>query len=187
MQQHKITQYANSKYEADPGMGDPITAQKALKDIRLYLQNPNGVMNKDTKLDDRRALLSLREWGVDILALPETNKNWKKEYLRNKWKAEVQRVWRHSKVFFTSIDEPADPSADHLQGGGVSHSDRCVGQPGHGAWQRLSWALGMGHPTWETTRADNGGDSISSQPWLHSVWSGYGVGATTDKTTGNSQ
>ena len=80
-------------------MGEPITTQKALKDIRVYLQNPNGVMNKDTKLDDRRALLSLREWGVDIIALPETNRNWKKEYLRNKWKSEVQRVWRHSKFF----------------------------------------------------------------------------------------
>ena len=99
LHQHKITQYAVRKYETDSGMGEPITTQKALKDIRVYLQNPNGVMNKDTKLDNRRALLSLWEWGVDIIALPETNRNWKKEYLRNKWKSEVQRVWRHSKFF----------------------------------------------------------------------------------------
>ena len=112
-----MTQYAKTKYEADPGAGDPITMQKNVTDIRMYLQNPNGVMGTDTKLDDRRALLSLREWGADIIALPETNRNWKKEWLRNKWKAEVQRVWRHLKVFFTSIDVPANPTADYLQGG----------------------------------------------------------------------
>ena len=117
MQQQKITQYAKSKYIADPGAGDPITLQKARKDIRVFLQNPNGVLGTDKKYDDRRALLSLREWGVDIIALPETNRNWKKEWLRNRWKNEVQMVWRHSKVFFTSIDEPVDPYADFVQGG----------------------------------------------------------------------
>ena len=81
MHHQKITQYAMSKYQADPGAGDPITLQKAHKDIRLYLQNPNGFMCQDTRFDDRRALLSLREWGVDIISLPETNCNWTKEWL----------------------------------------------------------------------------------------------------------
>ena len=79
MQQQKIKQYAISKYQVDPGAGNPITIQKRVEDIRIYLQNPNGVMCKDTKYDDRRALLSLREWGVDIISLPETNQNWAKE------------------------------------------------------------------------------------------------------------
>ena len=79
MQQQKIKQYAISKYQVDPGAGNPITIQKRVEDIRIYLQNPNGVMCKDTKYDDRRALLSLREWGVDIISLPETNRNWAKE------------------------------------------------------------------------------------------------------------
>ena len=92
MQQQKITQYAMSKYEADPGAGDPITMQKRVKDIRLFLQNPNGVMCKDNIFDDRRALLSLREWGVDVISLPETNRNWAKEWLLNKWRSEVQQV-----------------------------------------------------------------------------------------------
>ena len=74
-------------------------------------------MGRDTKYDDRRALLSLREWGVDVVSLPETNKNWNKEWLRNKWRGEVTRVWRHAKVFFTSIDKPAIATADHVQGG----------------------------------------------------------------------
>ena len=117
MSQSKITQYAKMKYQVDPGAGDLIVTQKEKQDIRVYLQNPNGVMGLDTKFDDQRALLSLREWGIDIILLPETNRNWKKEWLQNKWKSEVQRVWRHSKVFFTSIDEPADPQADFVQGG----------------------------------------------------------------------
>ena len=101
----------------DPGAGDPITTQKRPEDIRLFLQNPNGVMCKDTKFDDRRALLSLWEWGVDIISLPETNRNWAKEWLQNKWKSEVQRVWRHAKVFFASIDKPNERHAKFVQGG----------------------------------------------------------------------
>ena len=117
-QQQKITQYVLSKYQVDPGAGDPITIQKRVEDIRMYLQNPNGVMCKDTKYDDQRALLSLREWGVDIISLPETNRNWAKEWLQNKWKSEVQQVWRHAKVFFTSIDLPTERHANFVQGGG---------------------------------------------------------------------
>ena len=117
MHQQKITLYAKRRYRADPGAGDMITAQKGQRDIRVFLQNPNGVMGKDTKHDDRRALLSLREWGADVISLPETNCNWKTEWLRNKWSSEVQRVWRHSKVFYASIDKPADPRATYLPGG----------------------------------------------------------------------
>ena len=117
MRQQKITLYAKKKYQADPGAGDMITAQKSLGDIRVYLQNPNGVMGRDTKYDDRRALLSLREWGVDVISLPETNCNWNIEWMRRRWTTEVRRVWRHSKVFFTSIDKPADPSVSFLPGG----------------------------------------------------------------------
>ena len=79
MKQQKITQYAMSKYEADPGAGDPITMQKGVKDMRLFLQNPNGVMCKNKRFDARRALLSLREWGVDVISLSETNRTWAKE------------------------------------------------------------------------------------------------------------
>ena len=52
MSQQKITQYAKMKYQADPGDGDLIVTQKAKQDIRVYLQNPNGVMGLDTKFDD---------------------------------------------------------------------------------------------------------------------------------------
>ena len=108
IQQQKITQYAISKYQVDPMAGNPITIQKWLEDIRMYLQNFNGVMFKDKRYNDRRALLSLREWDVDIISLPKTNQNWAKEWLRNKWRSEVQRVWQHAKVFFASIDQPTE-------------------------------------------------------------------------------
>ena len=74
-------------------------------------------MGHDTRFDDRRALLSLREWEVDVIALPETNRNWNKEWLRNKWTSEVKRVWRHAKVFYASLDRPADINAEFIQGG----------------------------------------------------------------------
>ena len=65
----------------DPGARHHIEAIKNSEDIRLYLQNPNGVLNTDGKLDNRRAYLALREWQADIIALPETNKNWELEWL----------------------------------------------------------------------------------------------------------
>ena len=71
--QHNISKYANKKYDSKPGAGHRITNQKKVEDIRMFLQNPNGVMGWDTKYDDRRALLSLRKWGVDVVSLPETN------------------------------------------------------------------------------------------------------------------
>ena len=61
MHQRKITQYAKMKYQADPGTGNLIVSQKAKQDIRVYFQNLNGVMGSDTKFDNRRALLSLRD------------------------------------------------------------------------------------------------------------------------------
>ena len=48
------------KYQVDLGAGDLIVTQKEKQDIRVYLQNPNGVMGLDTKFDDQRALISLR-------------------------------------------------------------------------------------------------------------------------------
>ena len=73
-----FTAYAQSKYVTDSGAGHSILEDKSAGDIRMFLQNPNSIMGKDTFHDDRRALLELREWGADIIALPETNKNWKK-------------------------------------------------------------------------------------------------------------
>ena len=61
--QQKITTYAEKKYEGDPEAGHRITKEKQVEDIRMFLQIPNGVMGKHTRFDDRRALLSLHEWG----------------------------------------------------------------------------------------------------------------------------
>ena len=109
--------YADKKYDSDPGTGHRITGVKQALDIWMFLQNPNGVMGKDTWLDNKRALLFLRKWGVDILSLPETNCNWTKEWLRNKWMGKAYRVWQHAKVFFTSIDQPASKYDNFVQGG----------------------------------------------------------------------
>ena len=117
LRQQQFTEYAKLKYRVDTGSGDRITEKKGDTDIRVFLQNPNGVMGKDTYLDDRRALLSLKEWEVDVIALPETNKNWKLEWLRSKWSSEVRRIWRHAKVYTSSISEPIDKRATFIQGG----------------------------------------------------------------------
>ena len=41
------------------------------------LQNPSGVMETNAIMDDKAALTDHAEWDVDVLALPETNRNWK--------------------------------------------------------------------------------------------------------------
>ena len=84
--------------------------------LRVFLQNPDGVMAADKELDDRRAMLSLKEWDADVIVIPEMNRNWQKEWIRNKWKGEVNRVWPHAKVYCTSIDKPAQPHAVFVQG-----------------------------------------------------------------------
>ena len=81
------------------------------------MQNPSGVLNRDGKLDGRRAFLALREWGVDVVALPETNKNWELEWLRRQWTRDVRQVWRHAKIYTASITAPIDKYSTHVQGG----------------------------------------------------------------------
>ena len=80
----------DKKYNSVPGAGHRITSGKQVADIRMFLQNPNGVMGQETRYDDGRVLLSLRKWGVDIMSRPKTNRNWRNEWLRNNWKSEFQ-------------------------------------------------------------------------------------------------
>ena len=110
-----FTSYAKSKYDVDYGVGQSILQNKDAEDIRVYLQNSNGVLGKDTKYDDRQALLQLQEWDVNIIALPEANRNWKVPWLQDCWESEVQRVWRHTKVFNSSIN--TDQRNTKIQGG----------------------------------------------------------------------
>lgn len=112
-----MTEYGVRKYAEDEGLGNSIEQEKVGTDLRVYLQNPDGVMAANKELDDRRALLELKRWDVDVIALPETNRNWQQEWVRNKWKREVKRVWPHAKVFGASLDRPAQPEAGYVHGG----------------------------------------------------------------------
>ena len=67
-----LANVVQAQYKLDPGPRHHISENKHNKEIRLYLQNPNGVLNKEGKLDDCRAYLALQEWQVDLIALPET-------------------------------------------------------------------------------------------------------------------
>ena len=105
------------RYEEDAGLGDHVENVKASNDIRVYLQNPDGIMAADKELEDQKALLDLKGWDVDVIALPETNRNWQMEWIRNKWKNQVKRVWPHAKVYYASIDKPAQTRANYVHGG----------------------------------------------------------------------
>ena len=62
---------------------------------------------------------------ADVIDLPETNKNWKLEWLQNQWKGEVKKVWKHAKVYTASMKYPTDKHRHHLQGGvGLIITDR---------------------------------------------------------------
>ena len=115
--QTTLASFITTKYNADPGSGHRITENKDLGNMRFCLQNPDGILNKDKRLDDRQTYLALREWQADVIALPETNKNWELEWLRNKWRGEVTRVWCHANVYTASIKNPSDKYGQHLQGG----------------------------------------------------------------------
>ena len=84
--QQQITTYGIRHYEEDKGLGSWIMESKNGMDLRVFLQNPDRVMAADKELDDRRSMLSLKEWDADVIALPETNINWQKEWIRNKCK-----------------------------------------------------------------------------------------------------
>ena len=85
--------------------------------LRVFLQNPDGVMATGKELDDHRAMLNLREWDVDVIALPESKRNWQQEWIQNKWRGEVKRIWPHAKVYCSSIDTPVQKYASYVQGG----------------------------------------------------------------------
>ena len=112
--QTTLNNFIEKRYQANAGAGNRIIEEKDNNDIKFFLQNPSGVLNKDGKLDDRRAYLALWEWGVDVIALPETNKNWELYWLRNQWAGEVRRVWRHAKIYTASITAPTDRFATHI-------------------------------------------------------------------------
>ena len=83
VEQRQIAEYEIKKYKEDEGLGARIMSDKCVTDLIFYLQNPDGVMAMDKELDDRRALLTLQEWEVDVIDLPETNKNWQQEWIQN--------------------------------------------------------------------------------------------------------
>lgn len=100
----------------DHGAGHEITSTRNNNEIRIILQNPNGVKKKDSYFIEQQALRKMRDWGVDIIALPETNKNWNTPWIRQQWIKQVKTVWRHAKVYNSSIVS-ASTKDTHVQGG----------------------------------------------------------------------
>ena len=89
--QQRITSFLQRKYKADPGAGHKIQEKKNQKDIRIMLQNPNGVMTYRT-FDDKCSLQEYKDLEADVIGLPETNRNWNQPYNRDRWKVRVQSV-----------------------------------------------------------------------------------------------
>ena len=59
--QQQVTEYGTIKYKEDEGFGARITHYKYGLDLRVFLQNSDGVMATGKELDDRRAMLTLKE------------------------------------------------------------------------------------------------------------------------------
>ena len=76
-EQQQVMEYGTRKYKEDKGLGARITHEKYGSEFRVFLQNQDGVMATGKELDNRRAMLTLKEWDVDVLSLPEKNRNWK--------------------------------------------------------------------------------------------------------------
>ena len=60
--------------------------------MQCYLQNPYNIMKINAVTGDESALLEIETWNADVIALPETNRNWKSKYVRQKWFAKVKKT-----------------------------------------------------------------------------------------------
>ena len=101
-----MTEYGTRRYDDDEGLGAQIADAKFGSDLCLFLQNPDGVMTTDRELDDRRSMATLKEWDVDVIALPETNRNWQREWIQNKWRggsSEYGHVLRYTALALINL------------------------------------------------------------------------------------
>ena len=113
--QHRISDYFNCKLPGNQGTGHRIEDKVQTGDIRVYVQNPNGVKSKGAYFDDTVALKQLKQLEVDIIALPETNCNWKHKLTNAQWNNQVKRIWKHAKIFNSSINS-VDPAKAYNRG-----------------------------------------------------------------------
>ena len=111
------------RYCDDPGSGNPMVQDDIGTQMRLYFQTMRGVLKRNIEnaklrdgINDIAAFKQLREVGVDVLGLAETNLNWKNKWSCEKWKATVRRAWPGSRVIVSSIDTK-DGETVHQQGG----------------------------------------------------------------------
>ena len=119
----RVDEYLRERYCDDPGSGNPMVHDDTGTQMRVYFQNVRGVLKRNVGNvnlrdgnNDIAALQQLRELGVDVLGLAETNLNWKNKWIREKWKATVRRSWPGSQVIVLSI-ATNDGETVHQQGG----------------------------------------------------------------------
>ena len=139
--QLKITNFIRNQQLPDDGTGNSIDEPKDPQNLRIFLQNPSGVLVGKEEINDLRTLRQIKTWDVDIIALPETNKNWNQPWLREKWSRTVKRVWKHAKIYTSTIKTA--PTNEHYVQGGVSLivTDKWSSRiTGHGSDELGRWA-----------------------------------------------
>ena len=121
--QTSIEQYIRKRYLNDGGTGHIITTALEGTNIRLLMQNPRGVMKTNPENGRKRDgqldltyLFEMRDLEVDVLGLPETNLNWRNQYIRARWERVVKDVWPKSRIFYSSINVGENENV-HKQGG----------------------------------------------------------------------
>ena len=86
--QSQINDYTTVR-PGDSDRGHRIGDKPRPGDIRMFLQNPNGVKSRKEYHEENRALRQIRDWNVDVIALPETNRNWRHRYTNDQWRQQV--------------------------------------------------------------------------------------------------
>ena len=86
-----MNQYTTNKAESDIGSGNNINKINNINSMRCYLQNPSGIMKINALTDDKSAIAEIVKWNAEIIALPETNRNWNSKLVRLKWFAKVKQ------------------------------------------------------------------------------------------------
>ena len=130
-QQTRLDRHLGRCYQEDVRGRDDIDQLCGREHVRVFFQNPRGVM-KGNKVGsgvvanpmDTLALCQLRDLQVDIVYLAEINVNWNNKEVRAKWILEVKKVWRGSRVFGASIKDGDTGSVKNFGGVCVVVTDR---------------------------------------------------------------
>ena len=85
--------------------------------IRIFYLNINGINFKQGAHSLVQLCLNLKEKGVDIISLTETNVHWKRNHIISKFKSLLKKVWLENKITYSTSETTTTWNSDCKPGG----------------------------------------------------------------------